>query len=497
MLDKEKDQFCEEPKSPDTGGMSRRDFLKMAGATGAVLTVGGGLGGVLASCGDDTATTTTAAGGATTTAAGGATTTAAGGETTTSVAAGAADKFRFASTVSLKTANGLEIQKWLNLFAKLKNQAGGWEIGGKRYEVVPEVYDCGIEDTTQTRSATEKAVLQDGHKFIICTWVSVPSVQVTVTEPNKVLWMGTDFAPSTLNPEFKYVVRGQALSFALGAPYVLAKNAMAKGAKTSLIVDNESQMADVGNAQWRSTVAAAGLETLDPLTFPIDTTDFGPIATKILSLAPDYVEMAYMSSTDMLVNLTRALADVGYDGLVMPGNIDPTVVKNMVAQVGADYIEGWQSMSYDPRGIQTDPTMLGYIDAYMKEYGELQQEGIFWIGPWWLFEDAVNNAQSTDVDVITQYLKSSKKGVRTLCGFTQLFARPDVGILDTIDSAPGHYLCEIQNGEMIPINTVSVKDNYLASIKGLGLVEQFRAYWDEYGEPVFPDEESVFDFTDL
>src|SRR3990172_9262095 len=64
---------------------SRREFLKYAGIAGAAIGVGGGLGGVLAACGSEEETTTTAggvtttAGGATTTA-GGPTTTAAGGE---------------------------------------------------------------------------------------------------------------------------------------------------------------------------------------------------------------------------------------------------------------------------------------------------------------------------------------------------------------------------------------------------------------------------------
>ncbi len=40
--------------------VSRRDFLKMAGVAGAALGAGAGLGGLLAACGDDTATTTAA-----------------------------------------------------------------------------------------------------------------------------------------------------------------------------------------------------------------------------------------------------------------------------------------------------------------------------------------------------------------------------------------------------------------------------------------------------
>ncbi|MFH0915472.1 MAG: ABC transporter substrate-binding protein [bacterium] len=59
---------------------SRREFLKIAGIAGAAASVGAGLGGLVAACGEETGTATTA--GATTTTAG-ATTTATAGSTTT------------------------------------------------------------------------------------------------------------------------------------------------------------------------------------------------------------------------------------------------------------------------------------------------------------------------------------------------------------------------------------------------------------------------------
>src|SRR5690606_22515396 len=107
--------------------------------------------GVLAvACGEDEPTTTTAAGGATTTA-----------------VAGPTEVLKIGAMVSLSPPQGLEMQKWLTMFAKIKNEAGGWDIGGKKYKVEYMVYDCGIADATTARSAYEKAVLQDGVKYIV------------------------------------------------------------------------------------------------------------------------------------------------------------------------------------------------------------------------------------------------------------------------------------------------------------------------------------------
>jgi len=64
---------------PEEKAFTRREFLKIAGVTGATIGVAGGLGGLLAACGEEEAATTTA--GPTTTAA--ATTTTAGATTTT------------------------------------------------------------------------------------------------------------------------------------------------------------------------------------------------------------------------------------------------------------------------------------------------------------------------------------------------------------------------------------------------------------------------------
>ena len=87
MADKPEEQ-CDQPNSElTTKPVSRRDFLKIAGIAGATIGMGAGLGGLVAACGDDEETTTTA-GAETTTTAGAETTTTAAGETTTTAAAG-------------------------------------------------------------------------------------------------------------------------------------------------------------------------------------------------------------------------------------------------------------------------------------------------------------------------------------------------------------------------------------------------------------------------
>ncbi len=85
MADTDRTKKQEEKGLLDGKEVSRRDFLKIAGVTGASIGLAGGLGGVLAACGGEETTTTAPP--ATTATTGGPATTAAPGESTTTVSA--------------------------------------------------------------------------------------------------------------------------------------------------------------------------------------------------------------------------------------------------------------------------------------------------------------------------------------------------------------------------------------------------------------------------
>lgn len=397
----------------------------------------------------------------------------------------------------LGTPEGVEIQKWMNLLAKQYNEAGGWKIGGVSYKVEPVVYDCGPHDVAKTRTAVERAVLQDGVKYIVANWFDIPSEVITVTEPNKVLYMALDFTDTTVQPDLNYTVRSLGLYLSRYLAYKIEKDMMAKGAKTVVIVDPDTEQGKAGDFLFSASNKLVGIDVVGIVNYPMTTVDFGPIATKIVSYNPDYVELA-MVAGDPITGIISALKDVGYKGLVLPGTaLNPVILANTVKRVGAEYMEGWEDTLFDPVGITKDPKMLALIDAYIKEYGSWRSEGCFYMGSWFLFEDAVNSTQSTDVDVLVKYLQNSKHGVATLEGYSQLFARPDLNNYKTIDCAPGHYLGVIKDGKFSPLGTIAVKDQYLCSIKVYGLVDVYKKYWEEYGYPTFPDQPADLDYSFL
>src|SRR5208283_6124717 len=95
------------------------------------------------------------------------------------VSAAAPKELKIGALVNLKSQQGIEMQRWFNLFAKMYNEKGGWQIGGEKYLVKPMIYDCGYNEVQKTRSAAERAVLQDGVKFIVATWGDVPEESAT------------------------------------------------------------------------------------------------------------------------------------------------------------------------------------------------------------------------------------------------------------------------------------------------------------------------------
>ena len=116
---------------------------------------------------------------------------------------------------------------------KAVNEKGGWKIGNDTYKLQSIVYDGGAGDAAKARAAAERLVFQDGVKFMVSNWGEMPNQTATITEPNKVLWLGCDFTDATINPNFKYFFRASGVYFARGLSYVIQKDFVAKGRRPS------------------------------------------------------------------------------------------------------------------------------------------------------------------------------------------------------------------------------------------------------------------------
>jgi ABC-type branched-subunit amino acid transport system substrate-binding protein len=403
---------------------------------------------------------------------------------------------KIGAVVPMQMAEGLEMQKWVNLFAEIYNKNGGWKVGNDVYQIQFIVEDGGFMEAAKSRAAVEKLVLQDGVKYLVPCFGDIAPQTATITEPNKVLWIGCDFTPQTAMPGFKYFIRGSSINFICGMNYVYQKELLDNGAKTYLTLGADETRSKVLVENMNKTANMVGLQVIPSLYFAQDTVDFSPIATKIKSLNPDALDLGTVSG-DQGLNLLSAIKDVNYKGIISPGNMTQSTLDNAVKKLGKDYVEGMKTAGTDPRGVQDDPAMLELIEKYTQKYGEFHSDGCLWITPWFYFQDAVNSTQSVDVSVLADYLHNSKHAVMTMMGYSQLFARPDVGNFQTMEAVTTNIIETVKDGKLVATQIVSVQDQLLVSIKVLGLVDAYQKYWDQYGKPEFPPQKSLFDFADL
>jgi hypothetical protein len=452
----------------------------------------------LASCGGDTgATTSQGPAGSETTAGSTPQTTGEPATGTTAASTGSEKVLKIGSVDALNLAQGLEAQKWMNLFVKMINEQGGWKIGNDTYEVEYATYDSGYQDPTKTRSAVEKAVLQDGVQLLVSNFGDIPQVTATIAEPNKVLVLGLDVSGEVLKGAAnKYFFNASGIFFNAGMNFTLFDYYKQKGATDHLTVAIDGEMTRMVVQTQNAAAAASGLKVLDPMFYTADTLDFGPLATKIMSVNPGFVNLG-TTTGDNLVNLLTALHDAGYKGLISPGFMDEATLDNMVDKFGKEWFEGMATAATDPRSVQKDARMVELINRYTQEYGTFNSDGLRWVTPWFFFEDAVNATGSVDPTVLAEYLSKSTKPVMTLGGYSLLVARPELQNTNTVEAIIPDFLGVIRDGKLIVESAVSIKDQYLASIMSYNLLQPYEQYWNQAGKPQFPEEPSLLDYTDL
>jgi hypothetical protein len=214
-----------------------------------------------------------------------------------------------------------------------------------------------------------------------------------------------------------------------------------------------------------------------------------------MSYNPDVLDCNYAGAS----GLYNALYDQGFKGIILPAQVDPAMFSAVLTHCGAAYMEGWEYFLQDPRLYPNQPTEItSLLDAYTKEYGTFQTGGCMWVAYWFILQDAINSTQSIDVDTIKAYLDKQPHPVRTLTGWCKLFARPDANNLRTISGEPADFIGLVKNGTTVPLNAVAVEDHYLSSILSYGWVSTYKAYWDQYGYPAFPsDQTPSIHYSDL
>jgi ABC-type branched-subunit amino acid transport system substrate-binding protein len=391
-------------------------------------------------------------------------------------------------------SKGVQTKKWLDLYAKLINDTGGLQNGNEKYQVKIITYDTKGNAVT-AKDLLAKLVLSDGVKFIIGENYVTGSVDVdiTITEPNHVIVIGSDVGSTAADPKNQYYYTTG--SYFMGAmAYQICKDMVNKGVKSYVSLKPDTDLGHFADPQidtaWK--IADPNINKLGTVYVAPGTLDFGPVATKVMSYHPDCVDMLYLGMiTGSIPQMYRALADAGYKGILLPGIMAPNDLDNLVTTVGKEFVEGGEVFTQDPTGFQTDPRMLSFLDGYVKEYGKFEVDALQALDMMFVLEDAIKSARSVDVEDVKNYLDNSTKSIHTIDGYCKLYARPDLGNYRTICGALTFPTAKITDGKLVPFSMVTLKDEYLYTIISNNLVDTYKAYWAKYGYPVFPEDEKT------
>lgn len=378
---------------------------------------------------------------------------------------------KIGNTVPMKTKEGIQIKKWLELLSERVNNSGGLKVKGETYKIEIISYDDEYSPDTG-RAAAERLIYNDKVKHIICQWGSAPIVATLgVAEQNKVLQIGNGMTEKTMDPKYHYYYRTPSLFFFKGAHSTFLKEFKERGLPMTVVQINPDDITGRGSSKQYSVLYKnLGVKVLDSLFYKRGTTDYIPFATKIKSLNPGFVDTGTTPAGGPTINLAKALYDVGYKGgrifLNMSGSW-----RDIVKKFGPEVIEGTVGIFKDPRDYQTEQWILETCDAYEKKYGVWESDSVNWISGWFALMTAIKKADSLDVDDLTKAMDGME--FDAIYYKARFVARPDKKNSRTCDSAGQVFPGMMENGKFTIMKTVSPDENYKASIRAFGLQEAY------------------------
>ena len=379
---------------------------------------------------------------------------------------------KIGSTVSMKTKEGMQTKKWLELLSERQNNAGGLTVKGQRYNVQMVIYDDDLS-VDGGRAAAERLVYQDKVKYIICQFNSPPIVgALTVTQPNKVIQISDGMTEKTMEPQYGYYYRAPSMFWNNAQRAYFVEHYRKQGLPMTTVLINPDDVTGRGGAEkYMNTYKNLGVKVLDSLFYKRDTTDYTPFATKIKSLNPGFVDTGTTNAGAPTLLLAKALYEVGFKG----GKIFNTMMetwKEIIEKVGPEAIEGSVGGIKDPRQYRTEKWVLDLCDAYEKKYGIWETDAVNWIAGWFILTAAIKKADSLEVDDLTKALHGLE--VNALDARHRFAARPDKNNPRTCDAISETMPGVVKNGKYQIMKVLSIDESYALTIKSYGLEEVYK-----------------------
>jgi branched-chain amino acid transport system substrate-binding protein len=243
------------------------------------------------------------------------------------------------------------------------NQNGGVTVNGQKYTL-----DVIFEDDKNTPAdcitATTRLVSQEGVKFVLGG--SVPdqvAAIASVTEKAKVLYgagaidyLRTDW-PLTFVTNYSWVSPLPGLYDTMLELYPGIKN-------MGYIIEDEGGARAIGDVS-QQIAKSKGLNLLEPLSHPWESTEFAPQWTKMMSLKPDAVDVG-IKFPDSTATCVKQGREAGFTGpMIATTSADPNLELNMI---GANYATDFIWPAYDINSDAATPLGKQIVDLWKKAH---------------------------------------------------------------------------------------------------------------------------------
>jgi branched-chain amino acid transport system substrate-binding protein len=329
--------------------------------------------------------------------------------------------------------------KELKVLVDNTNANGGLDVGGTKYQVDIVSYDSKGSPETG-RSAVQRLITQDKVNFILGD--ATADGWLSVTEAAKMLVIVASPSPNVVTPRYKFVFQSGPFTTQPAMAWGwISDNVPEVKTVAGAFPDNIAGHAEEGHL--RALCGAFGQKVLGTVFYPVGTTDFSAIATKLVGLGADsYTTASGGPVSDSLYY--KSLVDAGFKGKFVSYT---TITPDQIAKVIP--IADVEGMTSAIAGVDLPtPTPAGQElkDLWIKAYGKWTYPAVTSIQNWYLLVAALQAAQSLDSQKVADTIAAGIEFPAAL-GQGKTVPRPDMGNSRCVDSMYYTYMSQITGGK--------------------------------------------------
>jgi branched-chain amino acid transport system substrate-binding protein len=285
--------------------------------------------------------------------------------------------------------------------AAMYNEAGGVDIGGRKYKIEIDAVDDQADPKLAVTGA-QRLILQDGIKYIIGPNVdpTISSVQ-PIAEKYDAMMFSYSFTRSLFSPPHLNTVLGIIPGYQTG-PVVFKYLQDQRGLKSVAFVVLNS--AEALKQRDESVVAAQklGLEVVSSGdTYEPGATDFFPVMSKVVRSNPGLIVLSGVAPADA-PKLIKAARQLGYTGILEAETAQDI---NILNQGAGDAANGFISLG----GASTPEIQSAYMASFIEHYKNIA-------GEW-------NDEAGTKAYALEMILKTLQKAGPAAIADTELFKK--------------------------------------------------------------------------